>query len=236
MLSNIVVFSKAFLSFSEDKSKAISFCGKSDDSKLGCLYILENNNKNLHESNGDIQRFSVFPDEKEILFFPGSSFIIKNIKENNNILEITLNYNGKFKEKYSFIYDNKEKINNLISNNILTKNIAGQELVFLKGGKYLINGEKTTRLYGGFFKGKDLETDTNVSIKEIEDNGDVIILKEISNKIKSSMKIKDIFTVKGITYIVEDYFDGDLDYYRQNFLNGQHMPPNLIKKIFMQLN
>ena len=61
------------------------------------------------------------------------------------MLEITLNYNGKFKPKYSFIYDNKEKINNLINNNILTKNIAGQDLVFLKGGKYLINGKKTIR-------------------------------------------------------------------------------------------
>ena len=130
LLSNVVVFSKAFLSFSEDKSNAMTFCGKSDYSKLGCLYILEQNNKNLHESNGDIQRFSVFPNEKEILFFLGSSFIIKNIKEINNMLEITLNYNGKFKEKYSFIYDNNEKINNLINNNILTKNIAGQELVF----------------------------------------------------------------------------------------------------------
>ena len=229
LLSNVVVFSKAFLSFSRDKSEAIPFCGKSDDSKLGCLYILENNNNNLHESNGDIQIFSIFPDEKEILFFPGSSFIIKNITKINNMFEITLNYNGKFKEKYSFIYDNKEKINNLINNNILTKNIAGQELVFLKGGKYLINGEKTKRHYGGFFKGKDLETDTNVSIKEIKENGEVIILKKISNKIKHSMKIKDIFTVKGITYIVEDYFDGDLNYYG-------HMPPNLIKKIFMQLN
>ena len=49
-----------------------------------------------------------------------------------------LNYNGKFKEKYNFIYDDKEKINDLINNNILTKNIAGKELTFLKGGKYLI--------------------------------------------------------------------------------------------------
>ena len=120
-LSSVVVFSKAFLSFSEDKNEAISFCGNSDNTKLGCLYILENNNKNLHESNGDIQKFSIFPEEKEILFFPGSSFIIKNIKHNNNIIEITLNYNGKFKEKYTFIYDNKEKINNLISKNILIK-------------------------------------------------------------------------------------------------------------------
>ena len=40
------VFSKAFLSFSEDKDKAELFYGVSDDTKIGCLYILENNNNN----------------------------------------------------------------------------------------------------------------------------------------------------------------------------------------------
>ena len=65
--------------------------------------------------------FSVFPDEKEILFFPGTSFIIKSIRENNDNVEMILNYNGKFKEKYNFIFDDNERINNLINNNILTK-------------------------------------------------------------------------------------------------------------------
>ena len=82
-LSNVVVFSKAFLSFSEDKSQADNFCGKADNTKLGCLFILENNKINLHESNANIQNFSAHPSEKEILFFPGSSFIIKDIKERN---------------------------------------------------------------------------------------------------------------------------------------------------------
>ena len=114
-LSTIVVFSKAFLSFSEDKEKAEGFSGESDDTKIGCLYILENNNVNLHESNADIQNFSVFPNEKEILFFPGSSFIIKNIKDIKiNKIEIILNYNGKFKEKYSSIYENPEKLNLIV--------------------------------------------------------------------------------------------------------------------------
>ena len=69
-LSTIVIFSKAFLSFSEEIEKANGFCGNSDDTKLGCLYILENDNKNLHESNADIQSFSIYSNEKEILFFP----------------------------------------------------------------------------------------------------------------------------------------------------------------------
>ena len=98
-LFNVVVFSKAFLSFCEDKNQALNFCGNSNESKIGILFILENNSNNIHESNANIQNISVFPKEKEILFFPGSSFIIKDIKEiDNNKLEITLNYNGKLKE------------------------------------------------------------------------------------------------------------------------------------------
>ena len=117
-ISAVVVFSKAFLSFSEDESKARAFCGKTNDTKVGCLYILENNNTNLNESNADIHNYSIFPEEREILFFPGSSFIIKDIKD------------GKFKEKYTFIYDEQKEINDLIINNVLTKNIAGKELFF----------------------------------------------------------------------------------------------------------
>ena len=157
-LKNVIAFSKAFLSFSENKDKAESFCGVSDYSKIGCLYILENTNINSHESNADIQNFSIFPREKEILFFPGSSFIIKDIKYiRDNKIEIILNYNGKFKEKYSLIYEDQKKINYLIYNNELTKNISGKQLFFLKNGKYL-RGEIIIRtIYGCIYSGKDLE-------------------------------------------------------------------------------
>jgi len=99
---------------------------------------LENNSLNSHESNADIQNFSSYPSEKEVLFFPGSSFIIKNIKDvADNKIEILLNYNGKFKEEYNLVYQDEEKLNNLINTNEMTKNIAGKKLCFLKNGKYL---------------------------------------------------------------------------------------------------
>ena len=75
------------MSFSEDRNTAEGFCDKleeEDKTKLSCLFILENNNINLHESNANIQKFSPYPSEKEVLFFPGSSFIIKDIKDINN--------------------------------------------------------------------------------------------------------------------------------------------------------
>ena len=247
-LSTVVVFSKAFLSFSEDKTEAENFCGNSDETKMGCLYILENNNINLHESNADIQNFSVIPEEKEILFFPGSSFIIKKLKElDDDKIEITLNYNGKFKEKYSFIYEDQEKINNLIKNNIFTKNIAGKELRFLKGGRYLIEGKIAGGGFGCIYKGKDLEKDEIVAIKQIHKNDkeskeffekEVNIMKEISETIKYSVKYKDHFETQNYYYIIMDYYDNNLyeilfEYHKET---KKKIPINLIKKIFKQLN
>ena len=241
-LSNVVVFSKAFLSFSEDKDKAESFCGTSDNTKIGCLYILENNNINLHESNADIHNYSAFPEEKEILFFPGSSFIITEIYGyKNDIIIIKLNYNGKFKEKYSLIYEDQEKINNLIINNELTKTIAGKKLYFLKNGKYLIEEKMGQGPFGEVYRGKDLITDEIVGIKlraKYRYNKERVIrevdnLKKLSNGIKKSCKLKDFFETKDYFYIILEYYDGNL----LSFLgNNKKLPPNLIKKIFVQLN
>ena len=91
--SKVVVFSKAFLSFSEIEKEAEKYCIGADNSKVECLFILENNSINSHESNANIQNFSSYSAEKEILFFPGSSFIIKDLKDiTNSKIEIILNY------------------------------------------------------------------------------------------------------------------------------------------------
>ena len=246
-LINVIAFSKAFLSFSENKDKAESFCGVTDNTKIGCLFILENANINSHESNADIQQFSIFPQEKEILFFPGSSFIIKDINYiKDNKIEIILNYNGKFKEKYSIIYENQKKINDLIYNNKLTKNISSKKLCFLKNGKYL-RGEIINRtMYGCIYNGKDLETDEIVTIKQIKKDyinlyknlekkfiKEVNLLKNLPKTIKYSCKYKDIFETKYDFYIIRTYYDNKLsDFF---FKNGK-FSPNLIKKIFKQIN
>jgi len=253
-LSTVVVFSRAFLSFSEDKAKALEFCGNSNKDKniIGCLYILQNNNINSKESNADIQNFSVFPDEKEVLFFPGSSFIITKISDiNNNRVEITLNYNGKFKEKYYFIYEDQKKINNLIKNNLLTKNIAGKELKFLKGGRYLIKKIVKKGKYGYLYRVKDLENDEIVDIKEFIKLNEMLVqgeiktvfenevnnLREMSEKIDYSLKYRDHFENDLSYFIVRDYYDNTLkEFLEEYYLNNKKMEINLIKKIFQQLN
>ena len=244
-LSKIVVFSKAFLSFSEDKEKAEGFSGESDDTKIGCLYILENNNVNLHESNADIQNFSVFPNEKEILFFPGSSFIIKNIKSIQfNKIEIILNYNGKFKENYSSIYENQEKLKNLLTKNIFTNELSFENLFFLKNGKYLMGEMIGAGSFGKVFKGKDLEEGEIVAIKQISkseithDELDLVYrevncMKKISEKIKNSCKFKDFFETEDYFYIISSYYDDDLDHFLRR---RKKLSPILINKVLKQLN
>jgi len=242
-LSTVVVFSKAFLSFSENKNKAESYCIGADTTKLSCLFILENNNINLHESNANIQNFSAFPEEKEVLFFPGTSFIIKDIKEiNDNKIEIILNNHGKFKEKYSLLYEDDDKINNLINKNEMTKNISGKDLCFLKNGKYLKLETMKEGRFCSFIKGKDLETEEIVCIKQLnkeEINKDSFekeanILKNISEKIKYSCKLIDYFEAEKYIYTIITYYDGSLERHLKKI--KKNLPPNLIKKIFEQLN
>ena len=213
-LSTVVVFSKAFLSFSEEKNLAKKFYDESDTTKVNCLFILENNNINVHESNANIQKFSAHPSEKEILFFPGSSFIIKDIKDiNNNKIEIILTYHGKFKEKYSLIYQDDDKINNLINKNEMTKNIVGKDLCFLKNGKYLKLEIMKEGGFCSFIKGKDLEKDEIVCIKQVNKEKininsfikETNILKNISKKIKYCCKFLDYFETEKSIYTIITY-------------------------------
>ena len=66
------------------------------------LFILEKDD-NIDYSLGthaDIEKISYYPNEREVLFFPFSSFEIKEIKEveinNNKIYSIKLLYLGKY--------------------------------------------------------------------------------------------------------------------------------------------
>ena len=159
---------------------------------------------------------------------------------NDGRIAITLNYNGKFREKYKLLYGNKQKLNNLIYNNILTKNIAGKELEFLKGGKYLI-GEKIDE-FGTVFKAKNLITDEIVSIKRIDKclmpNSifNSIILNSlitISQKTKNFVKYKEHFETQYCYYIVQNVYDDNLEHIMKI---NKKFTPNLIHKIFTQLN
>ena len=79
-----IVFSRAFLSFSKGKSIEENFLDNIvNDKFLKVLFILKKDD-NIDYSLatlGDIENISFLPYEREVLFFPFSSFEIKELKE-----------------------------------------------------------------------------------------------------------------------------------------------------------
>ena len=103
-LPSSIVFSRTFLSFSKDKIIADRFLSSENKDKnlSKVLFILEKDDNigyNL-STHGDIEKISFIPDEREVLFFPFSSFEVKDIKEinigNERGYEIKLLYLGKY--------------------------------------------------------------------------------------------------------------------------------------------
>ena len=131
-LPGCICYNKAFLSSSLYKKVALNFMcmKKPQDNEERVLYVFEKGGDidTENATNADIQEFSYYGNEKEILFFPFSTFEIieikkKEIHNNNNKIyyyEVILNYIGKYKK----IIDNSQKIpENGFSKNILTSNV-----------------------------------------------------------------------------------------------------------------
>ena len=102
-----IVFSRSFLSFSKEKKIAEGFLDdENKNNKLyKVLYVLENDDNMSYSlsTHADIENISFFPNEKEVLFFPFSSFELKGVKEiilnTQRIYEIKLLYLGKYLEE-----------------------------------------------------------------------------------------------------------------------------------------
>ena len=124
----VIVFCKAFLSFSKNIDIAVNFLKRSTkgdeyDYVFYELNTLEQNEiQNYNISNIELKDYSVFKSENEILFLPGSSFEIKEVQNKVNInglnaCKIILSYIGKFNEDFYEIYNNPNKILELTKNN-----------------------------------------------------------------------------------------------------------------------
>ena len=106
-LPQFLLYSRTFLSFTKVKEKLKYFIKQTDDSFYRIVFILKNNStlSKKYSSNADIEYLSKFPDEKEVLFFPYTTFCLKNIYEkkyeNQNCIFIELDYLG----QYEYIFD-----------------------------------------------------------------------------------------------------------------------------------
>ena len=159
----VLVFCKAFLSFSKDINVAINFL-KGTIPKKGSCYIFyelnaleENEIQNYNISNIIIKDFSFYKRENEILFLPGSSFEIKEIQKSVNIngidcCKIILGYIGKFNKDFYEIYNNPKKISELTKNNEIIEPIMkyffsdkelfcfdNNDIEYFNNGKYVLS-------------------------------------------------------------------------------------------------
>ena len=118
-LPGAIVFSRAFLSFSKKIEVAKEFLNKNENKNKNlskALLILEKDD-NINYSlatHADIDRLSFF-EESEVLFFPFSTFEVKEVKETKlnteKIYEIKLFYLGKYlKEIEKNLNESEKKI------------------------------------------------------------------------------------------------------------------------------
>ena len=167
-VAGLIVFSKSFLSFSKERKEAEKFLKniKEEEKLSSILFILEkddNNTEDNFSTHADIEKLSFYPKEREVLFFPFSSFEIKDIKEINlgkrKVYEIKLLYLGKYLE---YIENNK----NLIMNEINLQDSLFKSQLFESG---LVNTENiTTKLLKLLFNQPKLKRHNNYFIKNKE--------------------------------------------------------------------
>ena len=110
-LPKFLLYSRTFLSFTKIEAKIKRFLGETNEVFYGVVFILKNNKNiiNKYSSNADIEYLSKYPGEKEVIFFPYTTFCLKNIFEkkyqNQNCIFIELDYLG----QYEFIFEQFKK-------------------------------------------------------------------------------------------------------------------------------
>lgn len=130
----ILVYSRAFLSFSTNQGIAKSFM-KNINGTTKVFFKLENNLKSEIISNADFRKINSL-NENEILFFPFSAFIIKKISFDKDHYIIEINYLGIYEKiikiKIEEIKDKPELIEEISQNTELSKDVFASEIMINK--------------------------------------------------------------------------------------------------------
>ena len=134
-----ICYNKAFFSTSLDKSVAFKFIKhKKTTLKENEELVLFTIDKGIeidsnNASNADMQDYSFHDDEKEILFFPFSSFEIINVEEKNHnnlkYYQINLNYLGKYVEKVEPLKNRKIPKNKFAKDFLISNFIKKTKLI-----------------------------------------------------------------------------------------------------------
>ena len=190
-LPGVIVFSKSFLSFSKDKNIAKSFLKNlnKDNNLSKVLYIIEKDDKLDYSlsTHTDIENISTFPNEKEVLFFPFSSFEIKKINEkwynNEKIYEIDLLYLGKYLKEIENTEENncEDLPNTQFKKDIIKLGLIPENKI--KNSKEVINHYK---IYKNNINNVGSKNFTNNNINNINNkSNEITIIYNIDDKMDS---------------------------------------------------
>ena len=202
-LPGAIVFSKTFLSFSKDKKIAENYLKHQEnkDELKKVLFILEKDNNLDYDlsTHADIEKISFYPNEKEVLFLPFSSFEIKGIKKaiiNNEIAyEIELLYLGKYIKELKNNKDNTILPDSKFKNQILEFGLIEKEEIE-DNPKYLL------QKFDEYEKEINNYITSEINIKEDDLNKDIRIINsyeeyyrelnlDIFDEYKNENEIKD---------------------------------------------
>ena len=230
----ILVYSRAFLSFSKDKNRAINFLKKGNNYLIPVMFIV--NNINLEEafsSNAEIEQYSMYNSEKEVLFFPFSSFIIDE-KIKTQIIKgietkiINLNYLGKYRKEI------ERKINTLDEKKI--KELLSKDSKFVKDiSSIKLNEDKIKQNQIELKKAiqkavNKVKEETLIKWKSEENNNNCVIINPFKilgisenkeHRIYTHYMIEDFEKIKNKEYFLSCFISDNKDKYLRvdnNFL------------------
>ena len=105
---SFLLYSKCFLSFSKDENQILKYMGNKDEKFHDIVLILKNNYNitNKYSSNADIEFLSANTQEREVLFFPYSTFCLENIYKGEYKTKKCIIINLEYLGKYSNIFNN----------------------------------------------------------------------------------------------------------------------------------
>ena len=214
-LPAFILYSKCLLSFTKNIN-IINFSDNKNDESYNIFFKLKNDDKiiNKYCFNIDIEDFSIFAEEKEVLILPFTPLILTNIyKDNqkeekciiieleyfgsleNKIKKIKENKKSKEKIKQSFIQclNNQSYINQLIENNWLgvtykENNLKEINIISLIKGKIKEN-------FGIEFDEEFINNDGNI-YREIIDIEEIIYIPCKKNESKRLEINTDLFYIK----------------------------------------
>ena len=113
---NLIVFSNNFVNFFKSIEIVNSIRLESNENQISILFELKNfKNKNFFKGI-DLHNYSFYPNEKEIIFLPFSSFCVENVEDDEIGKKISLIYiDNYFNEDIQKILKNKENLSEIIS-------------------------------------------------------------------------------------------------------------------------